>query len=141
MGTFSHLPDLGDGKHAVGQGLRVLIADDERDTVLTLGILLRSEGFDVRTTTRGAEVPDVVHAFNPDFILLDISMPDRTGLDLAQELRIRYGDACPALIAVTAFRAPAEKARAKLSGFHHFIGKPYNPVALIHLLSILKRRN
>jgi CheY-like chemotaxis protein len=137
--TFSHLPDLGDGQRAVGAGLRVLIADDERDTVLTLGILLRSEGFEVRTTTRGADVPDAAREFNPDFILLDIGMPDRTGYDLATELRTTYGEACPALIAVTAYRSPNDKAQARLSGFHHHIGKPYNPAALIHLLSILKR--
>lgn len=139
MGIFSHVPDLGDGSAGVGRGLRVLIADDERDTVMTLGILLRSEGFDVRMTTRGAEVPGAVRAFNPHFVLLDIGMPDRTGYDLAQELKAHYGDACPLLIAVTAYRAPAEKALAKARGFHHHVGKPYNPVALIHLLSILKR--
>ena len=140
MRNFSHLPNLNDGTVPAGNGLRVLIADDERDTVLTLGILLRSEGFEVRTTTRGVEVPDAVHEFKPDFVLLDIGMPDRTGYDLALELRSRYGDACPPLIAVTACRTRAEKARAKLGGFDHHIGKPYNPVALIHLLSILKRR-
>jgi CheY-like chemotaxis protein len=139
MRTFSHLPDLGERTLPRGHALRVLIADDERDTVLTLGILLRSEGFVVHTTTRGTEVPDAVRDFKPDLVLLDIGMPDRTGYDLARELRARYGDACPPLIAVTAYRAPADKARSKLSGFHHHIGKPYNPAALIHLLSILKR--
>jgi DNA-binding response OmpR family regulator len=139
--NFSHLPSLSDGTVPVGNGFRVLIADDERDTVQTLGILLRSEGFVVRTAIRGAEVPDAVQEFKPDFVLIDIGMPDRTGYDLAQELRARHGDACPTLIAVTAYRSAADKARAKLSGFHHHIGKPYNPVALIHLLSILKRRD
>ncbi len=140
MRTFSHLPDLGNGAARVGQGLRVLIADDERDTVFTLGILLRSEGFDVRMTTSGSDVPGAVRDFRPDFVLLDIGMPDRNGYDLAQELRACYGDACPPLIAVTAYRNRDEKARAKVSGFHHHVGKPYNPVGLIHLLSILKRR-
>ena len=140
MRNFSQAPDdLGDGSRRVGEGLRVLIADDERDTVITLGILLRSEGFEVFQTTKGADVPSAVAEFKPDFVLLDIGMPDRTGYDLAEELRGRYGAACPALIAVTAYRTPAEKALAKASGFHHHIGKPYNPVALIHLLSILKR--
>lgn len=125
----------------MGEGLRVLIADDERDTVVTLGILLRSEGFEVFLTTQGAEVPGAVANFKPDFVLLDIGMPDRTGYDLAEELVGRYGVACPALIAVTAYRSPAEKALAKACGFQHHVGKPYNPVALIHLLSILKRKH
>lgn len=141
MRTFSHLPDLGDGSSRVGEGLRVLVADDERDTVVTLGILLRSEGFEVHLTTRGADVPSAVADFKPDFVLLDIGMPDRTGYELAGELRGRYGAACPPLIAVTAYGTPAEKARAKANGFHYHFGKPYNPAALIHFLSILKRRN
>jgi CheY-like chemotaxis protein len=139
MATFSHRPDLGDGSARLGRGLRVLIADDDRDTVMTLGILLRSEGFDVRMTTSGTEVPDVVRDFTPDLVLLDLDMPDRSGYQLAQELRQRYGVSCPPLIAVTAYRLPAEKALAKASGFDHHIGKPYNPMALIHLLCILKR--
>jgi CheY-like chemotaxis protein len=141
MRTFSHLPDLGDGSKRVGEGLRVLIADDERDTAVTLGILLRSEGFEVLLTTKGADVPGAVRTFRPDLVLLDIGMPDRTGYELAQELRATHGDTCPTLVAVTAYRRPAEKVQALLSGFHHHIGKPYNPVALIHLLTILKRAN
>jgi two-component system, chemotaxis family, CheB/CheR fusion protein len=141
MRTFSHLPDLGDGSRRVGEGLRVLIADDERDTLVTLGILLRSEGFEVCLTARGVDVPGAVATFQPDLVLLDIGMPDRNGYELAEELRGRYGADCPPLIAVTAYRTPAEKMQAKASGFHHHIGKPYNPVALIHLLSILKRKH
>jgi CheY-like chemotaxis protein len=125
----------------VGEGVRVLVADDERDTVLTLGILLRSEGFEVLTITSGAEVAAAVREFKPDFILLDVGMPDRTGYEIALELRAHYGDACPPLIAVTAYRTRADRAQAMQSGFHHHIGKPYNPVALIHLLTILKRKN
>jgi CheY-like chemotaxis protein len=139
MRTFSHPPDLGDGSRAVGRGLRVVIADDERDTVMTLGILLRSEGFAVRMTTSAVEVPQVVREFCPDFVLLDIGMPERSGYDLAQELRATYGEACPFLIAVTAYWTRADKALAKERGFHHHLGKPYNPVGLIHLLSVLKR--
>jgi CheY-like chemotaxis protein len=137
--TFSHLSGVGDGKAAAGRGLRVLVADDERDTVQTLAILLRSEGFDVRETTRGADVPEAAREFKPDFVLLDIGMPDRTGYELARELRADYGDHCPFLIAVTGRARPADKARATLSGFHHYLRKPYNPAALIHLLSVLKR--
>lgn len=141
MRTFSHLPELGDGSVQVGHGLRVLVADDERDTALTLGILLRSEGFEVQLTTRGMDVTPAVRSFNPDFVLLDIGMPDRTGFEVAEELRASYGEACPTLIAVTAYRSPGDKLRAKRSGFHHHVGKPYNPIALIHLLTILKRRH
>ena len=51
--------------------LRVLVADDNRDTVMMLGILLRSEGMVVRLTTRGAEVQAAVGAANGRILLLD----------------------------------------------------------------------
>jgi CheY-like chemotaxis protein len=139
MRTFSRLADLGDGAAQVGRGQRVLVVDDERDTLLTLGILLRSEGYEVRMATCGSEVPDAVREFNPHFVLLDICMPDRTGYEVAAELRERHGDACPLLIAVTGYANRVDKAQAIASGFQHHIGKPCNPAALIHLLSVLKR--
>ena len=82
--------------------LRVLIADDNRDTVMMLGILLRSEGMDVRLAIGGAEVQAAVGEFRPDAVLLDITMPDRSGLQVALELVRDYGAKCPVLIAVTA---------------------------------------
>jgi CheY-like chemotaxis protein len=56
--------------------LRVLVVDDERDTLMTLGILLRSEGIDTRLAAKGAEVAAMVAEFRPDAILLDIGMPE-----------------------------------------------------------------
>jgi CheY-like chemotaxis protein len=53
-----------------------LVVDDERDTLMTLGILLRSEGIDTRLTAKGAEVAAMVAEFRPDAILLDIGMPE-----------------------------------------------------------------
>jgi len=66
--------------------LRVLIADDERDSLLTLGMLCRGDGMDVRLVRRGKEVPLAAAEFSPDVILLDLGMPDRSGLDIAEEL-------------------------------------------------------
>ena len=71
--------------------LRVVIADDNRDTVLTLGILLRSESYDVRLATSGSEAISLVEDFRPDVVLLDIAMPDRSGLQIALELNRKYG--------------------------------------------------
>src|SRR5437879_3383036 len=52
--------------------LRVLVADDHRDTVLRLGILLRSEGYDVRLAENGAQALAEAAQFHPDVALLDI---------------------------------------------------------------------
>lgn len=115
--------------------LRVLVADDNRDTVMMLGILLRSEGMVVRLTTRGAEVQAAVGEFRPDAVLLDIGMPDRSGLQVALDLSREYGAKCPVLIAVTAHSTDAAKRLTAKSGFRHHVDKPYDPDALLRLVA------
>jgi CheY-like chemotaxis protein len=115
--------------------LRVLVADDNRDTVMMLGILLRSEGMVVRLTTKGAEVQDAVGEFRPDAVLLDIGMPDRSGLQVALDLSREYGPKCPVLIAVTAHSSDAAKRLTAKSGFRHHVDKPYDPDALLRLVA------
>jgi DNA-binding response OmpR family regulator len=122
------------------RALRLLMAEDERDTVLTLGVLLRSEGFEVRVVRAGENVLATVAEFRPDAVLLDIGLPDRSGYDVAKDLRKQYGDACPVLIAVTAYGTDADKYTAKMSGFHHHVAKPYDPQALISLVASVKPR-
>ena len=114
--------------------LRVLVVDDERDTVMTLGILLRSEGIDVRLATGGMQVPRAVAEFKPDAVLLDLGMPDHSGLDVAQELAQCYGRRCPVLIAVTGRNTEADRQRTATSGFRHHIAKPYDPETLLKLV-------
>jgi two-component system CheB/CheR fusion protein len=115
--------------------LRVLVADDNRDTVMMLGILLRSEGMAVRLTTRGAEVQAAVGEFRPDAVLLDIGMPDRNGLQVALDLSREYGPKCPVLIAVTGHSSDAAKRLTAKSGFRHHVDKPYDPDALLRLVA------
>jgi CheY-like chemotaxis protein len=115
--------------------LRVLVADDNRDTVMMLGILLRSEGMVVRLTTKGGEVQAAVEEFRPDAVLLDIGMPDRSGLQIALDLSREYGPKCPVLIAVTAHSTDAAKRLTAKSGFRHHVDKPYDPDALLRLVA------
>jgi CheY-like chemotaxis protein len=121
--------------------LRVVIADDNRDTVMLLGILLRSEGIDVRLATKGSEVQAVVAQFQPDAVLLDITMPDRSGLQVALELVRDYGAKCPVLIAVTAHNDETARRLTEKSGFRHHVAKPYDPDALLTLVGSIKARD
>ena len=121
--------------------LRVVIADDNRDTVMLLGILLRSEGIDVRLATKGSEVQAVVAQFQPDAVLLDITMPDRSGLQVALELVRDYGAKCPVLIAVTAHNDETARRLTEKSGFRHHVAKPYDPDALLSLVGSITARD
>jgi CheY-like chemotaxis protein len=118
--------------------IRVLIVEDERDTLMTLGILLRSEGYEVHLEPGSAQVAAAVRDFRPHAVLLDIGMPGRDGYEVARELMATLGVSCPILIAVTAYGTAADKARAALSGFDHHVTKPYDPDQLFRLLETLR---
>ena len=122
-------------KSAAGQPLRVLIADDDRDGALTLSALLELEGYEVRTVHGGQEALDSAREFKPDAVLLDIGMPKITGYEAARRLRLRYGNDCPVLIAITGWKQASDKILASLAGFDHHVAKPYEPAQLIALLS------
>jgi DNA-binding response OmpR family regulator len=123
------------------RALRVLIADDERDTLLALGLLCRDAGMDVRLVRSGEQVVPAVVEFVPDVILLDLGMPDRGGNDIAEELTERYGEHCPTLIAVTAHSTEEDRKMARESGFHDFIAKPYQAKTLLKRLGAIAPRS
>jgi CheY-like chemotaxis protein len=116
---------------------RILVADDDADTVQSLTVLLRDEGYEVRGVHRGSEVLQAIFNFAPDVVLLDIGMPQMTGYEVARVLRERYGSARPALIAVTGLSGEADRQQARAAGFEHHVAKPYEPRALIRLIGEL----
>jgi two-component system CheB/CheR fusion protein len=120
--------------------LRVLVVDDQRDMLMTLGILLRSEGMEVQLGQKGTEVEAAVERFSPDVVLLDIEMPDRSGLQVAMDLVQRYGARCPVLIAVTGHSNEAARRLTAKSGFRHHVAKPYDFDAVVSLVTSFERR-
>lgn len=115
--------------------MRVLVVEDERDAALTLLSLLRDEGHEARGVYKAGDVWDILFRFDPDALLIDIGLPDRSGYELAQELRKRFGEGRPYLVAVTAWNQSSDKLLAKISGFNDHFGKPYDPKELLRRLA------
>ena len=116
--------------------LRILVADDERDTVLTLMELLREEGHETRGVYKGTDVMQAMDAFDPDAVLLDISMPGMSGWEVACTIRAAYGDKRPLLVAISGvYKLAADQILGKLAGFNYYIAKPYDPGVLLTLLN------
>jgi CheY-like chemotaxis protein len=122
-----------------GRALRVLVADDNRDTVLTLATLLREEGHDVRAAYTGTDVMRIARLHRFDVVILDIEMPEMSGYAVAQELRTHYyGTNPPLLIAISGkWNRPSEKLLARAVGFDHHFEKPCDPNTLLKLLQPL----
>jgi CheY-like chemotaxis protein len=120
---------------------RILVADDERDTVLTLTALLRDEGHEVRAVYHARDALPVVHEFDPDAALLDIAMPGQTGWDVARDIRRVKGHARPLLIALSGvYKNSADKILSEIAGFNYYLSKPYEPKVLMALLGTLAAR-
>ena len=70
--------------------LRILLVDDHKDSLSVLAKLLGMQGHTIRTATTYAEAVDVAGRQPCDLLVSDIGLPDRTGIELMQELRNRY---------------------------------------------------
>ena len=115
--------------------LRIVLADDEPDIILTLTALLRDEGHDVKGFNNGREALAAVLSLDPDVVILDVAMPGLTGWDVARHIRKLIGGARPLLIAVSGrHKTRGEKIFADMVGFNHYLTKPYPPDALLALL-------
>lgn len=125
---------------AVRPRLRVLVADDDRDAVVTLSTVLQHEGYEVLEVYRGDAVLELVRRYRPDAVLLDIGMPGLTGFEIARQLRDELRQKCPVLIAVTAWAQETAKQLGKLVGFNHYLTKPYATADLLQLLLPLVER-
>ena len=67
--------------------LRVLIVDDDEDVLVMLGDALRARGYEVATASDGTTAIDLAEAFEPDVALVDVVLPDVSGITLASILR------------------------------------------------------
>ena len=117
------------------RSLRIIVADDEHDSVATLKLLLNDEGHDVVALSKGSDVLRRVEDFRPDVLVLDLAMPDMSGYELAKEIRKRYGRITPLLIAITGrYKQASDKIFGEIVGFDHYLLKPYEPNELLALL-------
>lgn len=115
--------------------LRILVADDDRDTVLSLMMLLREEGHDTRGVHAGRQVMGAILDFDPDVVLLDIALPDISGWEVARFIRERRGRERPQIIGISGeYKMGSDRVLSQILGFDHYLLKPYDPAALLALL-------
>lgn len=126
-------------EHAVGDGLKILVVDDNRDAADTCAMLLEASGHLVQTAYTGRAALELAESFAPHAVLLDIGLPDVSGYTLAQRLRAAPWAQDITLVAVTGWGQEEDRKRALDAGFDHHLVKPIAPEALDALLRSLTR--
>jgi len=114
---------------------RVLIADDNRDAVDSLSLLLELSGHEVRVAHLGRTALSLAQSFQPNVALLDIGMPDLSGYEVARALRQEPWATDLQLIALTGWGQDDDRRRAREAGFDHHLTKPIDPSQLESLIA------
>ena len=129
------LDDLTVPVQPLARALRVVIADDEPDTVSSLMAILCHEGHRVFGSRNAPDIIPEVRRNKPDAVILDIDMPKISGFALAREIREMYGDASPLMIAVSGkWVGQTDRMLAQHAGFDYFLQKPCHPDVLLAML-------
>jgi two-component system response regulator PilR (NtrC family) len=107
----------------VSKDLRILVVDDEEVIRDVLQTLLEKEGCDVTAAADGGEALALFDAEPYDVVLLDLMLPDRSGLEVLREIRRRDPDAV--VVIVTAYSSIEGAIQAMREGAFHYIPKPF----------------
>jgi CheY-like chemotaxis protein len=115
---------------------RVLIVDDNTDAAETLRLLLESlGGGEVRTASNGADALKTAATLHPDVVLLDLSMPDMDGYELARRMRAESWGKGVLLVALTGWGQDQHRRRSHEAGFDRHMIKPADAEALRAVLN------
>ena len=115
----------------------ILIVEDETAIADTLIYALESERFSVAHFTTGSEGLNYLQASEPDLVILDIGLPDMTGLDLCREIR-RFSQ-IPVLF-LTARSSEVDQVLGLELGADDYVTKPFSPRAVVARIRAILRR-
>ncbi len=109
---------------AIPTRLRVLLVDDNVDTVLSLSMLLEAYGHDVRTAHDGPTGVQAALDYQPDVALLDIGLPGLNGYEVAKRIRREGTLKHIVLVALTGYGQDSDRQASLQAGFNHHLVKP-----------------
>ena len=121
---------------SAGPRRRILVVDDNVDAAEALGELLRDYGHDVATAHNGSQALDSARLHHPEIVLLDISMPEMDGFEVAKRIRGELGLGDALLIALTGYGEDHHRRLAREAGFDQHVTKPVDASRLEELLKL-----
>jgi two-component system response regulator MtrA len=107
---------------------RILVVDDDTALAEMIGIVLRTEGFELSFCGDGNEALPVFQQEKPDLVLLDLMLPGKNGIEVCGEIRKESG---VPIIMLTAKSDTTDVVRGLESGADDYVVKPFNPKELV----------
>ena len=116
----------------------IVVADDERDIADLLTLNLVMEGYRVETVYDGQAALDTVRAVEPDFVLLDVMMPNLDGLEVLRALKADEATSEIPVIMLTAKAGDDDVWAGWQAGASYYLTKPFDLEVLIRYLHHLE---
>jgi CheY-like chemotaxis protein len=129
------LPPPTDQAKPTVPSLRVLVVDDNADTVTTLAMLVQESGHEVRTAFDGLAVLEAALDYRPNVVLLDIGLPGLNGFEVAKRLRQQPALQDAVLVAMTGYGQESDRQRSQEAGFDHHLVKPADLGKVLQILA------
>jgi CheY-like chemotaxis protein len=117
---------------------KILVVEDNPDSMKLFRMVLEASGHAVTGLTGGERLLETVRAEHPDLILLDIQLPGEDGFQLHARL-VGTGEALPPVVALTAHAMAGDKERTLKAGFDGYLTKPIDVTAFAQAVGGLLR--
>ncbi len=123
---------------------KILIVEDNIDLIHLLGLALELQGYEIIRATNGKQALNMAASKLPDLILLDLSLPDMDGLEVARQIRRNPKTYSTPIIATTGRASVKDQKECLQSSCNDYMSKPFNPkelVARIEKLLVINHLN
>lgn len=112
--------------------LKILVADDEPNIVISLEYLMKREGYTVLVARDGQEALDMIARDRPHLVLLDVMMPKKSGFEVCQAVRASEELQATKILMLTAKGRDTDLAKGLALGADAYMTKPFSTRDLAH---------
>jgi len=119
---------------------RILVVDDEADIVALVAYHLAKAGYRVSTAATGADALELARQERPALLVLDLMLPDHSGLEVLEQLRADEGTRGVAVLLLTARKEEQDRIRGLSLGADDYLTKPFSPQELVLRVGAILRR-
>jgi PAS domain S-box-containing protein len=120
--------------------LRVLVVDDNVDTVFSFSMLLKASGHDVRPAHDGPTAVQAALDYRPDVVFLDIGLPGLNGYEVAKQIRQHPVLKGVVLVALTGYGQDSDRQTSLQAGFNHHLVKPARLAEMLKILATVSEQ-